>query len=344
MDRKVLLEALNRIKPALGREAIEELNCVWFDGETITAISGQAFGIQAPIVTPFKGGIKGALLLGLANNLKVKELELTADKENLVVKGGKTKATLALMPLEKMPANPPTKGEPWIAPTEFFAALGKVMISATYKRSGVPEQAGITILRIENGIYVVSTDAETIASTLTQNQQMLDGIKKEGRFTIPIPFVEELLDISKGTETEICIRKSSIWARNKKALLFSPLLGTDEPQNLVGVIKKVTKDCKYIPIPERLKMAVSRAEVMLESQKDTTVKVIAKDQVLRIVTTTQQGELKDNVALEESVPEVEINVDPKLIKRGLGRYSKIAFTPKAVVMANKGSVYLIAGS
>src|SRR5580765_1875493 len=314
-NRKKLLDTLVLVKPAISsKDIIEQFTNIWFDGENIAASNDLGMGILAPFKTEFKGGVKGTQLIGLINNMKVKDIELSPEGESLIVRGGKARAKLAMMPIDKISISIPKESDnAYIPKAEFYGALGQVLRSSGNVKSAVPEQAGVTL--IKDG-HAFATDADTIS-------WVHGKCETPERVTMPIAFVEVLLDISKGMETHICFKKSNVYAKNKKAFVFSPLLGSDEPQDLVGMAEKVTKDAVYVPIPARLKLALERALVMLDRNSDIKVKVLTKGAALRIITTVGQGELKDSIALDKEVPETELTLDPKMIKRGLSSCDKI---------------------
>lgn len=357
INRQDLLEVLQLVKPALSSKSIiAEFTHVWFDGHSLTATNDTGFGIRMPWSSDIIGGLPGTLLLGLLSNSKAKEVEFVADDKDddrVILKMGKARAALTLLPIKTINGiykkqdrgwlieQDELKGKSFRTTEEFTSVLSQVMISAETPKSKIAELTGVTLIR-DNGLHMFATDDDTVAWAMLKDDNF--PLKEGKRITIPIPFIEQLLqEVGKGGSAEIRIYKNLVYAKgNRNMEIFSNLVTVEEPTNLLKLGKSAIENTKYVKIPARLKLALARAFSMLESSKESFVRIHIKSNVLRVVTKNDLAELKDSIALEGEVPDIETMLDPKLIKRGLPLCERMSIGKTTTVLSNKDFVYIIA--
>lgn len=357
INRQDLLEVLQLVKPALAAKSIiSEFTHVWFDGHHLTATNDNGFGIRLPWSSDLIGGLPGTLLMGLLSNSKAKEVEFVPDDKNddgVILKMGKARVKMTLMPLKAINGiykkqdrewlidSDKLKGKTFRTTNEFVETLSQVMVSAEAPKSKIAELTGITIIR-DGGLHIFSTDDDTVAwAKFKEDNWPLKGGK---RVVIPIPFVEQLLaEVANGGDAEIRLDKNFVYAKgNRNMEIFSNLVSVEEPTNLIKLGKSAIENAKYVKIPARLKLALARAFSMLESSKESFIRVSIKNNVLRVVTKNDLAELKDSIPLEGDTPDVETMLDPKLIKRGLPLCERMYISKSTTVLANKDFAYIIA--
>lgn len=349
VDREQLLAALTTIKPALAaRDTIEQLTLVWFDGKTITASNEAGFGMQVPFeVAELKGGLKGTVLLAVMSNSRAKDVNIEKDEQGLFIKAGRTRLNLPLTPRKEMLAEvPDTSGPSFHLTLELIMALGRTTINSGDIRSAVPEQAGITLICKDDFLYVFSSDAATIACSKIPVPKNFP-LKSKERVVLSCDFVSELLTISRGvTDTQIHIGKEILWAKNNKALIFGRSLTVQDPINLVEIMNKTTAQITFTPTPGRLKLALVRAEALIA--KEDLIEFSIVNSILKLDTKSAAGLLKDTMKLEgeQTAPEVETKLNPRLLKRALLHTTQIGFGANTSAMRDEktGFTYLISSS
>lgn len=357
MERRALLDALNTIKPAINeRENIEEFAHVWFDKKHLMASNDIGFGIQVPFETDIEFGMRGKLLIGLLSNLTAKEISFvpveddpgTDDKEmpsskKVKLIAGKTKATLSILPLESRIAEIPNvaKAKTFKASASLLGALGSVMLAKDKKPDASVDRQGVTLLQTKEYCHVFMTDNESIAWARVKPETV--PLKEDERRIVPTDFVEELLKTSRGEPTELCMTNNLIFAKNEKMLLFSPLVGVVEPQDLLGTCESKLKPAVFLSIPSRLKLALARSAVILPDSSNHVVLQVSKNTLI-IKSTSILGDLRDTMPLEGSkpMPEVTTKLVPSVVQRGIGQCEEIFIGAKYVIMRSKNFTYLVA--
>lgn len=340
INRDELLAALKIIKPAIAtRDIVEEFTAVWFTGTHLVAGNDVGFGIRVPFVSEFKGGIRGTLLLGLATATRVKEFDLEpGTEESLILKAGRARAVLAVFPIKKMLTAVPEENKINLVaavPTEFLVGLDKVLISSGSETRAMPEQKGVTIV-LKDKLHLFATDGATIAEATCK--PMNEFSKKAVLF--PTAFALAL--IANNVKT-LSVGKGNAWAKNDdKVLIFTNLLQNDEPKDLIKITEDSAQGGVFVPIPARLKLALARAAVLLDKQKQEHIRLKVEGAVLRITTSSALGDLKDTVALDKEVPTADVMINPSYIQRALATTSRMYIGKKAMVLAGDNFNYFMA--
>lgn len=345
-----LLEALNTVKPALAsKDLIEELTHVWFDGKFAMAYNDAELGIQVPCPTPFKGGIRGALLTGLLQNSRAKEVTFEeAGDGAMLLKAAQARATLSVLEPARMAAVwkfPPVNMKNSFALTEDFAlALRSVLISVGNKVE-IPDTLGVTFIG-DDGLSLYATDSDTIA---TMQIDAPKGFKRGDRILVPTAFCEQLLKLigRAGGFMEVC--KDCVVAGNDDgALIYARLIDAPKPSpldKLVAKHDKFPKGAKF-QIPERLSLALDRMAVLFEGMTGETMLVkIGGGEMRMLAKVKGRGELDDSVDIPDDVPAITFRTEPSRIKRALATATYMVCSEDAVRMSDpRGFVYLASNS
>lgn len=338
-DRVAMLAALNLIKPAIAaKDLVEELAHVWFDGETITAYNDADLGIQVPFTSPFKGGIRGALILGLLVNSRAKEVIFELQDEGFVLlKAARAKALLTVLEPERAVYElPPASKNVYKFGDDFTTALKSVMISVGNDTS-IPEKMGITLIVSKQCIDFYTTDSQTAAHVeLAQGKDC--KLKPGSRYIIPTTFCEQLLRLC-GNGGELDLQEDIVTATNSDGVFIwaRQVVISDKPFDFAGAFARHTDfpDEALFETPSRLSLALDRSLTMLDGLPDEPVAIMVDGGKLRLVTTAEgRGELKDSVDIAATVPAVTVKIPPNRIKRALGLTTHIAMTKQIVYMNN----------
>lgn len=338
INRNELLAALKIIKPAIAtRDIIEEFTNVWFTGTHLIAGNDVGFGISVPFQSEFKGGIRGSLLIGLTNNTKIKEFELEPGKENgLVLKAGRSKVELSVFPIKKMLVQVPEESDKGVAiPKEFLEGLKKVLFAVGSETRAMPEQKGVTLVKGPVFNHMFATNGATIAQYTWDDKFPVPNKS----IILPSEFVDALVNNNVKT---LSYGKGWAWAKGEKIFIFTKLLQNDEPKDLIKITEEASKGAVYIPIPQRLKLALARASVLLDKQKQEHIIVKVEGAVLRLKTSSALGDLKDTIALDKDVPTMEAEINPSYLQKALDKCDSMFIGKKAAVLTGKNFSYFIA--
>lgn len=350
-DRVKMLEALNLVKPALAsKDLIEELCHVWFDGKTVTAYNDADLGIQAPFESPFKGGIRGALLLGLLHNSRAKEVVFEHQEEGKVLlKAARAKVNLAVLDPERAVYELPKPSDTTYEFDEHFITAMKLVMVSVGNDTSIPEKMGVTLLVADGYIYLHTTDSKTIASAeVPIEKKNLKALKAGSRYILPTAFCEQMIRLCPAGGV-LDLQRDIVTAENADGIFIWARLAEQGERSFDfdGAYSKYLKFPKgtEFELPSRLALALERTLTMLDGLPDEPADVTVDAGKLRLeVEIEGRGNYKDSVDIPESVPDVKIKVNPALIKRAFSQSDHIAITDRVVYMRGpNGFEYLAQG-
>lgn len=339
LSRQELYDALNEVKPALAtKELIEELCCCWMDGKAITAFN-DTLGIRVPFESPFTGGVRGNLLLGMLSNSRAKQVSIEPLTDgNALFKAGRTLLKLSLLPITQAVYELPKLGKEGYCPTgAFWGALQKVSI-ALGPNLTAPEQLGVSVAPTRAGLALYATDASTLAETFVK----ADWPQLKNRITIPRAFIEQLVKLQ-GAGTTLYLQGGGIAAKNPDGLLlFSRLVDVPKPSDFEKTINDCSKDLTFFEVPRRLHLALERASVLLATEANASLSMAIMDDRLLLQARTALGDLKDSIGLDNANGNVQCRTNPDLIKRALEFADDIAMSEQVTLLRAKNFRYVVA--
>lgn len=348
--RAELLQALNMVRPALAaKDLIEELSHVWFDGATITAYNDADLGIQVPFKTDFKGGVRGALLLGLLNASKAKEVELeTTDDNHLKLVASRTRGKLAVLDSERsvwqFPEFDPKDG---VKINEDFLRVLQAVLVSVGNDTSTPEKLGVTLVAEKTAVRMYSTDSKSVACVVAEAPKG-KWFKPGLRVILPTAFCEQLLRLCSGGGSMHIAQDSVVAANPQGVMLYARLVDVQRPLDFVATFNQHAdlKDGVAFDVPPKLALALERAMVILEGVVGESVEISTAAGKLRLEAHVEgRANVKDYITLPEGVPEVLLRVDPSLVKRALPYATQIAITEGAVVLLGEDDfIYLASAS
>lgn len=339
IDRKELLDAAETVKPALAtKELLEELVHIWSDGKTLTAYN-DGLGIQVPFKSDLIGGIRGSVLLGVLANSRAKEIEINVVEQEAEIKAGRTRLKLALLGADRTPWQFPelSKQKAASLSASLLEALKAVLISVG-KGTTKPELLGVTFASDGKQVHMFTTDDDTIAwKTAKQPADWSDQ-----RVILPTSFVQQLLSFN-DPKTKLYLSKdNAIAVTSDDVKLFARIVDCPKPYDFEKIANDNIQKTDPVPVPNRLRLALERASVMLNGQADELMEIAIKDDHLRIYARTPFGDLKDNMTLDKSMPDMNCKLHPERVKRALPFCEKIGFSDRAIVMTGDHFIYMAA--
>lgn len=349
MKRIDLLEKLGTVAPALANnDILPIMTHLWFTGDDVMAFNGHV-GISVPLKTEFVGAVPGDMLISLLKALSAKEVEFDDDGKQWSLKTASTRVKLATMDADQfhdvhqMPPAP--KGVLGCDPDRFLAAIDLCLRSVSGDTS-VPDQLGITIIPGNDHVAFYGTNNQTLSRA---EIPLRGNIPLPRRSILPSLFCRELLALApKKEKLHLWInQKFALYARPDGVKLTGNLIESEKPLAFGEIFDDYhppANDDKLVPIAEKLANVIERACIVATSEnKSVRTRVTVDRGAASFVTKTPLHEIRDRMDLPTKHPDVEIDIDPKWVKVGLGDFDHMLITRKAFVMANKVGYYLVSG-
>jgi hypothetical protein len=341
-DRELLLNSLERLKPALGRGNIPELQHFWCDGKKVAAYDG-GIGIRADLSTEFKGGVPGAVLLGLLGGSHIKEAVFNGpDKANAVgVSMGKAHAKLPLLPYDRQPWPFPPKvpTDAWsMNVTEgLFQSVKQVLLV----KSAAPTRAehhAVIFYTTNKGVYLYTTDDMSVARAYVAGIKLPD----DKPVLIPRQFLEQVVKQCE-VGTRLSVLKDCVLADGEELQIGSHMMEASDVLDLDALIAPYLKGEKPTPIPDGLKEALGRAQVV--GGKSALVKVSCEGSTMTVSGRYDYGEYTEDIQLDKPV-DGEVIARADLLLNLLPEVDSFSITDDAslVLRGQNALVYVLAGA
>lgn len=347
MDRTALLAAIEAVKPALSnRNMIEELACIWFDGEALTAFNDSSLGIRVPFECDLKGGLRGSVLLGLLTHSRAKEIEIDLAAEGeATLKAAKTTLKLALLNVSRAVYELPSlgKGAKHSSPDKGFREALKAVSISLGNSSVAPDQMGVILISRAGRLHFFTTDEKTIASASIPSKEW--PLKEGERIIVPTDFINEYIKLAdkKEADTELYITPDGITARFKSGvLLFSKLVDNPKANDFFGIITKCSKGYPTFPIPDRMRMGLDKVSVLLAGQTNDKISIDIDGDHMTLSADTALGSIEDKIKIDDAPDPIEFNMIPDLIKRALDQCDMMAVSEDNTMMFGENFKYIIA--
>lgn len=341
-----LLEALNIIKPALAQKPlIEELVHVWFDGKKVMAYNDAEMGIQAPLITPFMGGMNGALMIGLLSASRAKEVSVEEIEDGMNLKAGRLKADLSLLPLDRIEAvwqfPKINKNNCFTLSDDLLEAIKFVLVSVG-KNTEVPETLGITFYFNKAYISLYTSNSKTMAhAEVDRPKDMQKSVK--GRVILPTTFCEMLLRVKGEGDIALDVREDCVIAKSEEGvMIYARVIECPEPKPFPDIVSAASThdDVQEFPIPEQVAYSLDQIDVILNTgEPGAKMRVKMGEGKMRMIARLDGKTRKAQTSVEipEEVPAVAFRVEPDLIRRGLGITESMSCSEEVIVMTDKSS-------
>lgn len=318
MNRAALLTTLELVRPALADEGLVPIFTNFcFDAGSVHAFK-ETLTIMAPCEINDTFAVSGKTLISLLSASNSLEVEFTLDKDDVLIKAGKSKMKLPCLPKEEFLFEEPEK-EQWSIILDLDSTLLealKLCLVTSANDATMPAYMGICVKGGDN-VYFYSCDGDSMS------RYQLDGnssTRKEVQYIMPTEFCEALLRVAEKTGCEHgFLYVNSEWAiaefgNNFKVL--GRIIDNPEPIDYEAQIEKVYKgNSAFVEIPDELTHALNRARVVADPEgQHTGIKV--EGNKMKLNTETHVGNVDDIIPLKGH-PDVELEVSAKLMQRSL---------------------------
>ena len=341
IDRKVLLKKLNTVKPAVSAQSyIPVLKHFMFDGKTVTAYNDVS-AISVSLEAEFKGCVPADLLIKTLNSLSSDTVIFEIQNESLLVKSGRSKIKLPVLPAEDFPTV--SVMQRTLVAIGGFSVSKDMLTGIKLCLLGVgndtqhPAQMGVTLdplFSLEQAA-LYSTDSATL-SRFTFNTDM--DIPGDAPVILPTFFCEQLLSMARVCEDmKIEIYNGALLAVfSDGSTLFTKTIIDLEPMTFAEVFSKYCDKSeafkRLLEIPEKFEASFERAVIIQsdEPQQSTSVTVAGNRLTLRSV--SKAGEIEDVMTF--SAVDSFCDITPAYVKRMLPVTSKVALMPSVMVLTD----------
>jgi hypothetical protein len=347
MNRTDLLSRLNIVAPALAsNRLIPVLTHFWFYGDKVMAFNDQ-IAISTPLETPFKGAVPGETLLDLLDASRALDVEFAATDRRLLVKAGRTRFRLGLLPSENFAFDMPEPAEVTL-PCDLNALVAalRCCIGSVSNDMTVPDQLGVTLLPDGDRLLLFSTDG----LTMTRAHVKLTG-EFGPRAILSGAFCKLLIKL--GDEIDLLQIKTGkqnySLARAGETVVCGPLVEVDNPvpyQEMFAHHVSEDELQSLYQIPVTLERILQRALIITDTPNDqTSTDIAARDGIVRFYSRSGQGgvTVTDKLLLG-SQPDVQIRLRAKYVKMGLDNgFDHMLLSERCLIMRRGQIFYLVAG-
>jgi hypothetical protein len=359
MNRSDLIARLDLLAPAVTKnETLIKLTHYWFTGDRVIA-DNTIIHMQAPLKTPFAGGVPGMRLLGLLKASRFKECKFeSGHSDELLIKavGSSTKLSFAMLPATEARAisKPRTMDKDntfTVNRKRLERAIGVQMLSVA-KGEATFGMSGVTFIGRGNVLDLYSTnDAQ-----LSHSQLKITSGSWKGRAVVPVEFLRTLLAVTDDGAKEVPLEiesdagdKSYIMTKGKYGIVLVgslpvPPATHTKPMNFDKIMEvfyppEVQK--KLVPIPTKMELVLERASIIESDSADeimTDIEVAGTKATFS--TKSKKGDAWDEVELASSA-KASITVSPKRVREGIGTFVNMAITDRAFIMEGNGAQYFV---
>lgn len=339
IQRDLFLRSLGLVKPALsGQSYVPVLSHVCFRPDSFYAYN-DLMAITVKLATGLHCAIPGDLLSKLVSSMSSESIMVTLMDGQAMVSGGRSRVKLPILEPSHFIFTAPDGGTRLgavMVDDDFLTGMERCLISVGNDPAR-PAAMGVTLVWLKEGVSLFSTDNYSIS------RYTADATKYEFASDTPVilpsAFCEQLVAMSKVfRDEEITVEIFSDYIMaffGSRASIFSKFVLDTEPMDFDRLITKYLGDGTLvgIPIPDTLEPAFARAMLVLDTEKVTKVSIDEKR--LMLATSTQSGDVRDQVNLVSGVPEyVEFCVNPALVSRACSVSSEMI--PKPDVLVTRG--------
>lgn len=345
IKRADLLDALNTVKPALGKAVfVPVLSHFNFSGSHVTAYD-DSIAISVPCELDINCAVPGDVFLRLLGSLTAESVSLGLDAGTLLVKAGKSRLKVPTLPPEAFVFKEKGHGdsEAFVASEEFMDALELCLISVGVDPTH-PAQMGVTLINDGDEYTLYSTDNVTISRF--QLDEDLGVMHDRGAVILPTEFCRQLAALSKALDIlpSIALHERVVFARfGEKALLFGKLVADEKPMDFASVFKRLLGAHAKVQrheLPPQWDSVFGRACVIVNPQHPVTSIEVDGDG-MTIESKSSMGEVREEVALDDAPTLPRFLIDPAHVVRASKVCSHVAFLRDALMMTKGDFTHLI---
>jgi len=352
-DRKSFLGKLSSVSPALSdNDMIAILTHFWFTGESVLAYNDQ-ISISTPIETAFKGAIPGSTLLNLLKNSNARSVKFSPSDESMKIRAASTNLNLAMLDTDDFVFEMPEENLGAIidvSDIEQFLQGIKYCLKSVGSDNSVPDQLGVTLLSDGQYLNMYSTDDSALTHAWVKLKK---GCRFDDRVILSKMFCDQLLKLwpkdRKDAKLEVSDDYALLSLKNGSKL-FGKLIISQHPLDHARTIEehidaKASK--RLVTIPSKFKGILDRAIIILGNSyehMETKIQVYTDSgnvKRMRFKSESSYGKVADTLVIEDQHPDVEVKMNPKLLRAGYGLFEKMLITDKCAMMTKEGVRYLV---
>jgi DNA polymerase III sliding clamp (beta) subunit (PCNA family) len=346
MEKDPLVRSLKLAAPALASaDFVPILTHVCFDDSELFAYDGR----NAIIVhheTGLKGAVRGGVLLSILNTMP-QEIEFEAGKEKIVVKSGRHKAELPILPRDQFAfSGPPDdfEGTAEFSMTEGF--VDGLTLAAAWCNidTSRPEVSGVT-LKADRNLWLYSTDNATMTRVCTDAK----GSGRQGPQIILSKATADILvklwkdleapdNVVTFTDTVLC----ASFDADPAVTLVAQLIPAS-PANYEGVLAAQQKGARYVSTPTGLGALLERVMTVTAKDPVPEMLVTTDGDKMTVKAKGSYGEVEGTLKLKADVGKTEYVICyPDRLYRMLEHTSQIGFGGPAINMKAEKIDYAVA--
>jgi hypothetical protein len=335
MTPKELCVVLKTVSPALaGRGvALPILDHFVFDGETVLAYDG-VVALKADCRLPIVGAVAGGPLLGVVGCSAAKGVVVVpVDAGEVVVKLGRAKLRLAVLPLEEHPFRTPgSPGDVITLDERFVSGLRLVLRSAEVNNEAVI-RSGVTCRVTKNRAWLYATDSATVARVGVPVYS--PGLLGRS-FIMHKRFCSLLLSV--GAKSLFLGADGSLVGDGGSAIVYGAALAGADPDMYDGLFTKAASGVADLPVAKALGGCLRRAVAINEDETEFSY----ANGELCLYSQGQGGEIRDRVTMDLGPEPVTVITCAEYLLRYLDVMQRMGISRRCFVLRGGDLEVLVA--
>ncbi len=310
-----LLRVLELTKPCISNHAlVPMLSHFCFDSDTVTTFNG----VQATIALFNSGlqcGIPGEVFYKLVSSYAaIEELIVEPKDKEIHIKVGDNIAKLPIISKEDFIFDlPNTDDLPSFPLTQdFILGLSKCLMSVS-DNPATKNIYGLTLINSKKEAGIYATDLKTLSKYVLPSLH-----SKPFKVLLPKLFTSLLTAIGKENEGELCLGDDFILVYFSDVLLYTKIQTEIDFLDYETELKRhIVENLTFQTRTETFLPCLSRALIFLSEEIDQFITVTINKKTLNLFTQSPHGNLKEDVDLEKSLPNMQFRIDARLLENGL---------------------------
>lgn len=356
IERKQFVDALQIVAPALSdNDLIPILSHVCFTGEEIFAYNDQ-IGISTSLKTDYTGALPGNTLIAMMKSSKAKKVSFEVKKNHILIHASRSDLRLACLNEDSFSFDmPELEGSSRVLNvnmSEFFRSI-ELCLRSVGNDVSVPDMLGISLIVEDDNVLMFSTNSITMTMAKTSFEE---SAPFEDRVILSAAFCQQMLKISSGYKAPkkgkdkyapvLEIADDYALFVYNDIHLFGRLIESDSPLNFQEIMdhhlpNKVKKH--LVPIPSAIGGILERAVVITDGAvKNIHTVITVEDGVMEFFSSSERGEIMDDLQILKNHPSAEINIEAKYLKSAYGLFDNMLINDTCAIMEKDGTIYMVA--
>lgn len=333
IDREELINVLSILKPGLSKKSIiEQTTHFIFTGKELLTYNDRIC-VLYPFKTDFSCSVPAEEFYKILIGIHCDEVELSFEKEKMLIIGENIKASLAtdtgedIIDRVKSLSLAKAIKKKALLPKDFFEALSLCIFSAS-KDATRPVFTGILI----EDKYVASTDGIRISEYKMKSS--IDDV-----VLIPATSVDELL---KFNAEYFYIDKTWIYFIDKNNAIFATILLNEEYPDYTRILKGF--DTKEIVLPDNMQQIIETSSILAEGDFELDKEIIVEISQGKIKCKGQneKGSIVYNRSIDYYDEDLSFVINPYCLSKILSHTQSMFYGENKVMFKDKSFKHIIA--